>query len=215
VEEKYALYYSPGACSLAPHIALEEVGRPYELRRVDLAGGEQRRPEYLAINPRGRVPALVSPGGEILTEAPAILLYLARRHPEAALLPKDPEGEARVFEWMSWLASAVHAGTVALIWRPERFSDDEALHPALKEKGRRALRERYADIDERLRGRRFAVGDSYSAADAYLVVFYRWGYRVGFDMRADYPAWAGAAELSAGRPAVKAALAQEGIILTG
>ncbi|MGH8516343.1 MAG: glutathione S-transferase N-terminal domain-containing protein, partial [Panacagrimonas sp.] len=90
----YRLFHSPGACSMAPHIVLEELGVPYEAVRVVIAEGGNRTPEYLSVNPRGRVPALWvnDAGGErILTEAMAIMVYLARRHPQPSLLPEDPE----------------------------------------------------------------------------------------------------------------------------
>ena len=102
------LYYAPGACSLAPPIALEEVGAPFELSRIDLAANQQNSPEYLRINPKGRVPALVD-GDWVLTEAPAILRYIAARHPAAALWPWDPREEARCAEWLNWLASTMQA----------------------------------------------------------------------------------------------------------
>ena len=85
----FTLFYAPGACSLASHIALEEIGAPYEAHKLDLAAGDQAKAAYLAVNPRARVPALVTPGGA-LTESPAILRYLADLYPERALLPADP-----------------------------------------------------------------------------------------------------------------------------
>src|SRR5918998_658321 len=97
----YNLYYSPGACSLAPHVLLEEIGEPYDLELVSVAHGETQTPEYRAINPKGRVPTLRMVAGRgggaegVLTEAPAILAYLARTHPEGGLWPSDAAGEAR------------------------------------------------------------------------------------------------------------------------
>ena len=208
----HILYYSPGACSLAPHIILEEIGDPYELRRVDLTAGQQRTDEYRALNPKGRVPALVMPDQSILTEANAIMLLLARSHPEAALIPVQPTDEARMFEWMNWLAT-VHAATVATILRPERFLDDEGLYPALKEKGLNTLRENYSLIDERVKGKKFSAGDRYSLSDAYLIVFYSWGYRIGLAMN-EYPDWCAMMEEIAKRPAIQRALGQEGITLS-
>src|SRR3954470_172960 len=99
------LYYSPGACSLAPHVALEEIGIAYEPVKVALAKGEQRTPEYLAINPKGRVPALAEDDG-VLTENAAILPYIAQRLPEARLWPSDPREAARAAEWIGWIATA-------------------------------------------------------------------------------------------------------------
>jgi glutathione S-transferase len=118
------LYYSPGACSLAPHLVLEEVGAVFEPVLISTAKGEQRTPEYLAINPKGRVPALAD-GGFVVTENPAILRYIARKFPDAGLWPDDPHEEARCAEWLAWMSSTIHP-TYAHVRRPERYatSDD-------------------------------------------------------------------------------------------
>ena len=118
------LFYAPGACSLAPHIVLEETGTPYEPVRLALATGEQRTPEYLKINPKGRVPALVE-GDWALTENPAILRYLARRFPEMRLCPEDARPEARSAEWLARIASTVHVA-YAQVPRPERYVSDQS-----------------------------------------------------------------------------------------
>lgn len=101
------LYYTPGTCAQAVRIALEEAGAPYDLVRVDFAAGQQRTPEYLAVNPKGRVPALATPHGT-LTETPALLAYVAQSFPEARLAPADAHGFARLQEFHSYLASTVH-----------------------------------------------------------------------------------------------------------
>ena len=115
-------FYSPGACSLAPHIVLEETGAAYEPMHIALAKGEQRTPEYLRINPKGRVPALAE-GAWTLTENPAILRYLARRFPETELWPNETQEEARCAEWLAWLASTIHVA-YAHVRRPERYAGD-------------------------------------------------------------------------------------------
>ena len=220
----YTLYYSPGACSLAPHILLEEIGAPFALELV-AARGEREGPgtateAWRAINPKGRVPALApvagSAGGaaELLTEAPAILIYLASAHPEAGLLPAGPAGLARCVEWLNWLSGNVHAMSCGQIWRAHRFSDDEAGLDAIRAKGRASLVEQYAYVEHLLGdGREWAVGESYSVADAYLLVFYHWGGRIGLDMRRDHPAWARLMDKVLARPAVARALATEGVEL--
>ena len=104
----FRLYYAPGTCALATHIALEEAGVPYEAVRVDFRSQSQRSPEYLMINPKGRVPALVTESGT-LTETPAPLCFVAQRFPEAALAPfADPFALAQVQEFNSYLCSTVH-----------------------------------------------------------------------------------------------------------
>ena len=105
------LYYAPGACSLAPHIVLEEVGDRYELARVDFAANQQNSADYLRVNPKARVPALTD-GDWVLTEAPAILRYIAARHPAVGLWPWDPREEARCSEWLNWLTSTIHVAFV-------------------------------------------------------------------------------------------------------
>ena len=117
------LYYSPGACSLASHIVLEETGLPFEAVRTPVFEGAHRTPEFRALNPRGFVPALEE-DGRVLTENAAIMLYLAHRRPEAGLLPEEPEPLGRCLEWLSWQASTAHIA-FAQHWRPERFADGE------------------------------------------------------------------------------------------
>lgn len=212
----YRLYYSPGACSLAPHIALEELGIAYEAMPVPVAQGANQKPDYLAINPRGRVPALVIrdvDGERVLTEVPALLVYLAGLKPEARLLPASGEPLARAVEWMSWLTSSVHAHAFAQVFRPARFVSDENLHAPLKARGLELLDLAYRDIEQRLQGRDWALGADYSLVDAYLLVFYRWGYRVGVDMRARYPGYTRLVEAVVARPAVRRALQQEQIVV--
>ncbi|MBU2533842.1 MAG: glutathione S-transferase N-terminal domain-containing protein, partial [Alphaproteobacteria bacterium] len=103
------LYFTPGTSSFAPHIALHEIGAPFEARQVSIAGGDLRTPEYLAMNAAGKVPTLLI-DGRALTEVAAILFYLAKKYPDARLLPPDSdiEGQARVIEWMSFIASGIH-----------------------------------------------------------------------------------------------------------
>lgn len=211
---QYRLFHSPGACSLAPHIVLEELGIPYEPVRVVIAEGANRKPEYLAINPRGRVPALWiedEEGERILTEAMAIMVYLARRHPEAAILPTDPEAFVRALEWMSWLASIMHQAGVRTVFRPERFTTDPAGAEAIAAQGRVSIRVGYEDIEQRLSGKTWAMGERFSAVDAYLLVFYRWGNRCGLNMRQDFPEYARIMDAVRARPAVGRVVEREGV----
>lgn len=213
------LFYSPGACSLAPHIVLEEIGAPFRLQLVSSRNGEgTETPEWRAMNPKARVPALSGVPGRIggapdlLTEAHAILLYLGRTHPEAGLLPQDPAAEARCVEWMNWLSGAVHGQGFGLVWRPQRFADDPALFPALIAKGKAVLREHYAWIESLLAdGRDWAVPGGYTVVDPYLLVFHQWGGRIGMDMAAICPAWTDLIRRIGARPAVQRALATEGL----
>lgn len=205
------LYWSPGACSLAPHVLLEELGAPYELELVSIAEGKTRSSEYLAINPKGRVPVLRTDEGELLTEVPAISWYLAQSHTSPSLFPHGLLDGARCLEWFNWLSGTVHAMAFGQLWRPQRFVEDEALFPPLVAKGRENVVDNFRFVETRMQGRHWAVGHAYTVADPYLLVFYRWGNRIGLDMTADYPAWSRHARRLLERPAVQRALGQEGI----
>lgn len=210
----YQLFYSPGACSLAPHVVLEELGVRYEPVRVTIADGDNRKPEYLSINPRGRVPALVfgEAGREkILTESVAIMVFLAQRHREAQLLPDDPEMLARGLEWMCWLGANLHQAGVRTVFRSDRFTTDAAGAQGIAAQGRISIRAGYEDIEQRLRGRRAALGEQFSVVDAQLLVFYRWGNRCGIDMRKEFPEYARLMDAVRARPAVQRVVAREAI----
>lgn len=217
---KHRLYYSPGSCSLAPHIVLEEIGLAYELELVSSKDGQMTNTDaWRAVNPKGRVPALSGVPGSIggqprlLTEAAAILTYLARTHPASQLLPADAAGEARCIEWMNWLSSNVHAMSYGQIWRPQRFVDDESLFAAVKTKGFDNLDVQYAYIERLLAdGRTWAVGDKYSIVDPYLLVFFRWGQTVQLPMSQRYPEWSRLMGRVMLRPAVCRVFRDEGLM---
>jgi glutathione S-transferase len=210
---------------MAVHIVLEEIGEPYELELVSsrghLGGVGTTSPEWKAKNPKGRVPALSGVAGRIggtddlLTEAQAILFYLARTHPDARLLPADAAGQARAIEWMNWLSSNVHAMSYGQIWRPNRFVTDERDYAAVQGKGQQNVREQYAYIETLLGdGRDWALPGGYSIVDPYLLVFYEWGARIGLDMATCYPAWRRLTERTLLRPAVRRVLRDEKISIS-
>ncbi len=212
-------YYSPGACSLGPHIVLEEIGIPYR-RQFVKAGVDTRTEGWKAINPKGRVPALtgvagtIGGSGDLLTEANAIMIYLARTNPAAGLIPADPAREARMIEWMNYLASSVHAGIYASIRRTDRFVEDAALFPPIQDKGLKSLRDAFGYVQGLLGdGRDWAVPGSYTLADIYLLVFYKFGYGVGFDMKVEFPVWRAHAQKLLARPAVQRVIAIEELAL--
>jgi glutathione S-transferase len=208
IEPPLKLYYSPGASSLASHILLHELGIPFTTERVVLAEGAHLRPEYLAINPRGRVPTLIVEGVAV-TESSAILTWLGQQDPRFFPAP-GTLAAARASEWLAWLTSAVHI-SFAQIWRGVRFSDDVSHHDAIRARGKHALAEQFAEIEERLSAGPFALGIYYSVVDPNLLAFYRWGDRVGFSMREQYPAWTRQTERLLERPAVQQTIAAEGI----
>ena len=204
------LYYSPGACSLAPHVALEETGVPFEARRVAIADGAHKTAHYRAINPRERVPALAI-DGEVVTEVPALLGYVAALRPELQLTP--PPGsldQARCLELMAFLSSSLHIA-YAQLWRPERFvSEDFEQRELFSALGGEAVERFNAEIESRLVGP-WALGDPYSIADAYLLPFYRWGLRIGLAMADQCPRWTQWCARMVARPAVQRVLEREGI----
>ena len=204
------LYYAPTACSIAPHIGLEEVGVPFEPRRIDFATDEQSSPEFLALSPLGRVPAMII-DGEAVTEVPALLTYIASLKPEAALAP--PPGSlayARCFEWLGFLSSSLHVA-YAQFRRPQRFLPEES--PAwgeLTSQGRTNTIGFYREVERRLSDG-WAAGDSYSLADIYLFPFFTWAWRLEFDVRRECPKWATLFDRLKERPAVQRAVEREGI----
>lgn len=205
------LFYAPGACSLASHIVLEEMGDNFEAIRLDLAAGEQTKAEYLAINPHARVPALVTPQG-VLTESPAILAYLADLKPEHGLLPRDAFARAQAASRMSWLSSHLHVA-FAHVWRPRRFTDDASADDGMKAKALKVVADGLQTLDASVLGREWA-GDAYSVVDPYLLVMRRWGARLGLDMSA-YGALVAHSDRVAARPAVQRVLTREGIRIDG
>jgi glutathione S-transferase len=205
------LYFSPGACSLASHIGLEETGAPYELKPILLAKQQQKTESYLKINPRGKVPAL-SIDGKILVENTAILTYLARRFPEKRLLPTDAAEEARCIGTMCWFSSVVHP-SYQRAHRPERFADSEVAHAAVKENGKKSFWANLQEIDSMVKGNDWVMGREFTAVDGYALVFYGWGARSGHPMselRA-YTAWQ---ERMMNRPTVKKSVESEEAVST-
>lgn len=205
------LYFSPGACSLASHIGLEETGTPYELKPILLAKGQQKTDSYLKINPRGKVPAL-SIDGKILVENTAILTYLARRFPEKKLMPSDPAEEARCIGTMCWFSSVVHP-SYQRSHRPERFAEGEAAHAAVKENGRKLFWANCQEIDSMFQGKDWIMGSEYTLVDPYALVFYGWGARSGYPMKelTAYTAWQ---ERMMNRPAVRKSVEVEQSVAT-
>src|ERR1700759_425414 len=181
------LYYAPNACSLAPHIALADAGADFEAVRVDTKGGEQRSESYLAINPKGRVPALVTDRGT-LTEVAVILGWVAQTYPAAHL---KPDGDFFTFSKMQefniYLASTVHV-TFAHYSRTERWADSAAAIAELKAKVPSSLATVLAPIERQLAdGRPWVMGEQYTVADPYLYVMDRWLEREGSGGSARFP----------------------------
>jgi glutathione S-transferase len=202
------LYYSPGACSLVPHIALEEANASFVALRIPIADGGHLRPEYLAINPHARLPALGTAAGTI-TENIAVINFLADRYSAAGSVPRgDCYAAARVNELLGWFSSSVHIA-FAQVWRGGRFTQDEKLWPAIEAGGRHVLEQQFDEI-EALCVEEWLAPGGFSAADSYALTFLRWAKRIGFDI-GRYPRWVALAGRALERPAVGRALEREGL----
>lgn len=180
----YTLYYSPGACSMASHVLLEECGADYETKLVALAKGEQRSDEYKRINPHSKVPALAV-DGRIITQNVAILPFIAAQFPNANLLPNDPVELASAVAVAGWLASTVHVA-FSLVLHPERPAGgadmDPAAEKAIGDTARNTYWSAMQEIDARLADREWMMGDQYTFLDPYALVFYGWGNRIDMPM---------------------------------
>src|SRR6476646_5815125 len=169
----FKLYYAPGTCALATHIALEEAGAPYEAVRVDFGSQAQRSPEYLAVNPKGRVPALVTESGT-LTETPGLLLFVAQRFPNAELAPlSDPFALAQVQEFNSYLCSTVHVAHAHRM-RGTRWADDAAAIEAMKRKVPDSVRACVDLIEREMFAGPWVMGANYTVCDGYLYTLTQW-----------------------------------------
>ncbi len=200
------LFYSPGACSLASHIALEEAGAPYELMRLNFKADDQRKPEYLKVNPKGRVPALVTDRG-ILTESPAILAYIAQAYPAAKLAPTDPFDFARAQAFNSYLCSTVHVSHAHRV-RGNRWVDDPAALKEMQRKVPETVGAAFALIENGMLEGPWVMGKDYSICDGYLFTMAQWMEGDGVDL-SKLPRVMEHRARVAERPAVKRALAQE------
>ena len=203
------LYYAPNSCALASHIALEEAGADFETRRLDFAGAEQTKPDYLKINPKGRVPALTTERG-VLTENPAILAYVAQTYPAARLAPlDDPFAFAELQAFMSYLCSTVHVAYAHRV-RGARWADDPAAHEAMKRKVPETVGACFDLIERTMFRGPWAMGEAYTVADPYLYTLARWLEGAGVDP-ARFPRVLDHRNRMAGRPAVRRALHAEGL----
>lgn len=201
------LYYSPGSCALASHIALEEAGAEYRTVRLNFANGDQRKPEYLALNPKGRVPVLITEQGN-LTETPAILVYIAQRFPKAGLAPlDDPFAFARLQSFNSYLCSTVHVNHAHRM-RGTRWADDPAALEAMKKKVPQTVGDSFRLIEEHMFEGPWVMGGRYTIADGYLFTIAQWLAGDGVDI-ASFPKVQDHFRRVGERPAVKKVLAEQ------
>jgi glutathione S-transferase len=201
------LYYTRDTCALASHIALELAGAAYELVRVDFAAAEQRKPGYLAINPKARVPSLVTERG-VLTETPAILVYIAQTYPAARLAPlDDPFALAQAQAFNSYLCSTVHVAHAHRM-RGTRWSEDPATIEGMKRGAPKSVAAAFALIEEGMLKGPWIMGSEYGICDAYLFTLAQWLEADGVDI-AQLPRVIDHRRRMSELPAVRKALAAE------
>ncbi|MBN8884243.1 MAG: glutathione transferase GstA [Rudaea sp.] len=198
------LYYSPGVCSLSPNIIAHEIGLPLDLEKVDTkAKRTETGRDFLAINPKGYVPVLELDNGELLTEGPAIVQYVADQKPESGIAP--PNGtlaRSRLQEMLGYINSEIHK-TYSPFFKADTPAETLAERTAY-------LRKRYQFVEDILAKQEWLMGDKFGLADAYLFVVTNWARGIKFDL-SDFPALQAFQKRVAERPAVQAAMAAEGL----
>ena len=198
----YTLYGDLGSGAFSAEAALAEAGAPYEFSLVSLERGEQKQPQFLAINPSGKMPALRLPEGDIVTESAAILLTLADHFPQAKLLPPPGSPErARAYRWLLFMAGEIYP-FVEIVDYPERFARDDVEIDRLRAVARERVRERLLLV-ERIATGPFILESGFSLLDIYAAMFSRWGGTLGRDWRDEHlPLLTALAERVATRPAI-------------
>jgi glutathione S-transferase len=205
------LYFSPGACSLASRIVLEEVGTAFEAEQVDMKARTCTSGDFRQISPRGQVPVLKMDNGEILTEGAVIMQYIADQKPEANLVPKFGTTERyRTIEAVNFVATEIHR-TYSNLFHAERLVTDAAARETFKGNVRAELVRKFDFIEGQLNGRDFFCGKTFTIADAYLFTCWSWNQHVGIDGSAwkNINAWSTRVYA---RPAVQRALKAEGLL---
>ena len=175
------LYWGPHTCAIGTHILLEEIGRPYETEKIDVAGGATKEAWFKAINPKGKVPTLVLDDGRVLTEFGATAVWLARQAPDPKLLPADPDEEYRALALLDYAVGTIHGQAFGRVLMPQKFEPQDPVHQTLslgqgsvKKQGRQMIEEAFAFVDQQLVGRDWAAGDGFGIADAALFYVERW-----------------------------------------
>ncbi len=199
------LYFSPGACSLSPHIILHETGLPFTTEKVDLRSKQTASgADYMSINPKGYVPALETDEGVLLTEGPAIVQYLADKVPEKNLAPAIGSIERyQVMSWLNFIGTEIHKNYSPLF---NPAGSDES-----KDNARNNLTKRYGYVERMLEGREYLVGNQFSVADGYLFVVTNWSGMLKIDLSA-FPNLLAFQKRIAARPAVQQAMKAEGLL---
>lgn len=202
------LCYAKKTCSIGIHVLMEEIGAPYDLKIIDFSKGEQKTPEYKALNPKGKVAALVRDDGSVLTEYAAIAMWLAMTNPDKKLMPTDPEGMVRTIEALDFVVGTVHMLSWRMWRRPDAYSDVPEAIEQLKERGQAAMLAALDVVDAQLGGKDYLVED-FSIADTALYYTEYWavdvaGWTLPQNVQAHY-------ERMKMRPSVQASRKVEGV----
>ena len=202
------LFYAPGACSIGIHVALEEIGKPYEAVRVNLRGDASERAALDAVNLKGKVPTIQRDDGTVITEYPVIAHYLAHANPEAHLWPTDMDAALQASSAMDYCVATIHMQGFSRLFRPSNFAPSEADHGAVKARGTELVEKGFAIMAGQLGSQQWIAGD-YSVADTALFYVEYWGgKRMNMTLP---PALAGHLDRMMARPAVQRMLAAEGL----
>ncbi len=199
------LYYTPGACSMAPHIALREAGLKFDLEKVDLKEKKtETGAKYLEVNPKGSVPALKRDDGQVMTEVAVVLQYIADQKPDAKLAPKQGAPDRyKLKEWLNFVSSEVHKGLSPMF------------HPAMNDGWKKAVFEnadrRFGYLANHLEKNPYLLGNQYSVADSYLFTILGWTKHFNYDL-GKFPVLKAYVDRIAARPAVQAAMKAEGLV---
>ncbi|MDW3225401.1 MAG: glutathione S-transferase family protein [Paracoccaceae bacterium] len=204
----YSLYIANGSSALAAHILLEEIGVPYETHTLSIPAKEHLSPDFLAINPRGRVPALVTAQG-VIVENPAILAYLAQSHPDKNLVPTEPYAFAQAQSVNLYLAATMHVA-FAHKGRGARWSDDPDAIKSMQEKVPQTIKEGAQFVEDHLIKGPWVLGDTYSICDPCVFLVHRWMGANDIALDA-FPKLTAHTDAMLTRPAVQAAMAQQGL----
>jgi glutathione S-transferase len=201
------LFYAPGACSIGIHVLLEEIGKPYDAELVNLREGAQFKPDFLSVNPKAKVPTLRRDDGTVLTEYPAIAVWLASAFPEAKLLPKDADALARALEY-DFAVATLHMQGFSRIFRPANYAPTESDHEAVKAKGEEIFAKGLGIFDKALEGKDYLLGEFSFADSALFYVSFWWAGRLGKPLPKNVAAHY--ARMNA-RPSVQRVLKAEGL----
>ena len=207
------LWVSPGTSSLLPHILLNEIHADFELFVVDIVKELGFPEKYKTINPKKRLPILILEDGTVVTETVAISTKISQLAPDRHLLGAIDLDVVRSYEWFNWLSGTFHERGFGAYFAPNNFADDQCAFEAVRRKAREWIEQCYADVEERLTGKVYAVGDAFTAVDVFLYVIYRWGHMLRLDMKGRFPNYTKLVLEVTQRDSVLKAVEREGIPL--